>query len=574
MASPPETPHRRLKDARELSALAHPVRMGIIEHLSVSGPLTATELADRLDETPGQLLLAPAQAGRARVRRGGRRGHRAASGRGACPASASPGTTRRPARSSAGPPRRSARSRWAARSTASPRRAGASPRSRGSGRTPDAGSEYATWLTAAELQEMNDDVVAVLRRHLDRLHGPVAAAARVAAVRVRGVGRPDVPARRGADSRGDRPMKAAFTTPGFTRLYAGLTASMVGDSIMLLVLSMWVKTLTGSNAMAGLTFFFMVIPSLFAPLMGVWLDRVRRKPFLVWGNVASAVMVLPLVLVRDEGDVWIIWSVAFFYGISFVVLPAALNGLLKEMVPEDLLVDANASLQTTKEAFRIFGPLLGAALFALDRRLAGRSRRRGELRGRRRRHRLHPAARGAAPSPTTRTCWPRSSPASGTWWRDRVLANVLVGFGADDARARLLRGLDLRAPRRLREAGDVRRRVRHHPRRRCDRGWAVRGWLIRRTGEVAASAIGLVILALTMLGIAAARRPVVHAGVRGLHGRLVAAAHDRLPHPHPEAHAAGPDGAGLDRGRGRDVGARRGLPGRRRRPSCRCSTTG
>ena len=127
---------------------------------------------------------------------------------------------------------------------------------------------------------------------------------------------------------------------------------------------MWVKTLTGSNAMAGLTFFFMVIPSLFAPLMGVWLDRVRRQPFLVWGNLASAVMVLPLVLVRDEGDVWIIWAVAFLYGISFVVLPAALNGLLKEMVPEDLLVDANASLQTTKEAFRIFGPLLGAALFA------------------------------------------------------------------------------------------------------------------------------------------------------------------------------------------------------------------
>ena len=31
------------------------------------------------------------------------------------------------------------------------------------------------------------------------------------------------------------------------------------------------------------------------------------------------------------------------------------------------------------------------------------------------------------------------------------------------------------------------------------------GWLIRRAGEVAASALGLVILALTMLGIAAAR---------------------------------------------------------------------
>lgn len=159
-------------------------------------------------------------------------------------------------------------------------------------------------------------------------------------------------------------MRQAFGQPGFGRLFGGLTASMLGDSVMLLVLSMWVKTLTGSNSLAGLTFFFMVVPALFAPLIGVWIDRVRRKPLLVWGNLASAAVVAPLVLVRDEGDVWLIWAVAFGYGISFIVLPAALNGLLKELLPEHLLVDANASLQTTKEGFRLFGPLLGAAIFA------------------------------------------------------------------------------------------------------------------------------------------------------------------------------------------------------------------
>ncbi len=158
-------------------------------------------------------------------------------------------------------------------------------------------------------------------------------------------------------------MKQAFRQPGFTRLYAGLTASMFGDSVMLLVLSIWVKTITGSNAMAGLTFFFMVIPALLAPLLGMWIDRVRRKPFLVWGHVASGVCILPLVLVRGEGQVWIIWSVAMLYGLSSIVLPAALNGLLKELMPEELLVDANASLQTTKESFRLFGPLVGALLF-------------------------------------------------------------------------------------------------------------------------------------------------------------------------------------------------------------------
>ena len=55
---------------------------------------------------------------------------------------------------------------------------------------------------------------------------------------------------------------------------------------------------------------------------------------------------------------------AFLYGVSFVVLLAALNGLIKELTPDDLLVEANSSLQTTKEAFRLFGPLIGAALFA------------------------------------------------------------------------------------------------------------------------------------------------------------------------------------------------------------------
>jgi DNA-binding transcriptional ArsR family regulator len=43
---------RKLNDPRAMRAVAHPVRLGIMEQLSVHGrPMTATELADRLDET-------------------------------------------------------------------------------------------------------------------------------------------------------------------------------------------------------------------------------------------------------------------------------------------------------------------------------------------------------------------------------------------------------------------------------------------------------------------------------------------------------------------------------------------
>jgi MFS family permease len=160
-------------------------------------------------------------------------------------------------------------------------------------------------------------------------------------------------------------MRRAFTVRGFGRLYAGTTASMLGDSLMLIVMSMWVKTLTGSNGAAGLTFLFLTLPALFAPVLGTVVDRVRRRPFLVVANVASAVAMLPLLLVRGEEDVWVIYAVAFLYGISFVVVPAALNGLLKEMLPEDVLVEANASLSLTREALRLVGPVAGAAMFAV-----------------------------------------------------------------------------------------------------------------------------------------------------------------------------------------------------------------
>jgi len=159
-------------------------------------------------------------------------------------------------------------------------------------------------------------------------------------------------------------MKAALAVPGFRRLYGGLAASMLGDSLMLIVLSLWVKTLTGSNGAAGLTFLWLTLPALFGPALGYVVDKFPRRPFLVAANVASAAAVLPLVLVRDAADVWIIYCVAFFYGVSFVVVPAALNGLLKDLLPEELLVDANASLAVTREALRLGGPLAGAALFA------------------------------------------------------------------------------------------------------------------------------------------------------------------------------------------------------------------
>lgn len=43
---------RRISDARTLRALAHPVRVALVEELAFGGPATASELAERVGESP------------------------------------------------------------------------------------------------------------------------------------------------------------------------------------------------------------------------------------------------------------------------------------------------------------------------------------------------------------------------------------------------------------------------------------------------------------------------------------------------------------------------------------------
>ncbi|GIG61648.1 transcriptional regulator [Longispora fulva] len=47
-----ELPHRQVSDPAELRAFAHPLRIRLIEELLADGPATASQLADRVGESP------------------------------------------------------------------------------------------------------------------------------------------------------------------------------------------------------------------------------------------------------------------------------------------------------------------------------------------------------------------------------------------------------------------------------------------------------------------------------------------------------------------------------------------
>jgi Na+/melibiose symporter-like transporter len=145
---------------------------------------------------------------------------------------------------------------------------------------------------------------------------------------------------------------------------AGWTLSQFGDWAMIIVLAVWAKDLTGSNAAAGLTFFALSAPSLFSPLAGLLVDRVRRRPLLIAVYTLEAIAVLSLLFVHDRSDVWLLYAMAVFYGAAGTIGASARSALMTVTIPKDLLGDGNAIFQSVREGLRLIAPLIGAGIYA------------------------------------------------------------------------------------------------------------------------------------------------------------------------------------------------------------------
>jgi len=149
-------------------------------------------------------------------------------------------------------------------------------------------------------------------------------------------------------------------------LFGGQTLSMFGDWMMIIVLGIWAKTLTGSNSAAGLVFFVFALTGLVAPLGGLVVDRLPKRPLMIATHVSLAGVMCLLFLVTDRGDMWLLYTVTLLYGLGGDLFAAARGAMLKAMVPDELLGDANGLYQSIREGLRIVAPLAGAGIFAVS----------------------------------------------------------------------------------------------------------------------------------------------------------------------------------------------------------------
>ncbi|WP_430591717.1 MFS transporter [Humidisolicoccus flavus] len=162
-----------------------------------------------------------------------------------------------------------------------------------------------------------------------------------------------------------KPLRTSLRRAPFRWLTIGWFFTNFGDSALYLVLAIWVKNLTGSDAAAATVFVCLGLPALIAPFAGQLADRVSRRKLLIATNFSIAVIVLALLFVKSAEDIWIIYAVTLAYGTAAYLTAAAQAGLLRDMLPDEELGAANGFFQTIDQGLRIVSPLIGTGLYVL-----------------------------------------------------------------------------------------------------------------------------------------------------------------------------------------------------------------
>src|SRR5690349_263549 len=128
-----------------------------------------------------------------------------------------------------------------------------------------------------------------------------------------------------------------ITTRDFGLLWWGQVTSQVGEGLNKVALLWFVYELTGSALMIAMVGLLQTVPPLvFGPIIGVYLDRLRKKSVMVWVDVIRTVLTL---------------LIPALYGLGFL----SLEGLF-------ILIFLTSTVST------VFGPALVSAVPLLVRR--------------------------------------------------------------------------------------------------------------------------------------------------------------------------------------------------------------
>ena len=157
-------------------------------------------------------------------------------------------------------------------------------------------------------------------------------------------------------------------TRDFGLLWWGQVTSQIGEGLNKVALLWFVYELTGSAMMIATVGLIQTVPPLFfGPLIGVYLDRMRKKPVMIWIDLIRTLLTLLIPALYGWGHLNLegLFVLIFLTSMVSTVFGPALVSAVPSLVRRNELVSANALIQGTNNIGSLLGPAVSGILIAL-----------------------------------------------------------------------------------------------------------------------------------------------------------------------------------------------------------------
>ena len=166
-----------------------------------------------------------------------------------------------------------------------------------------------------------------------------------------------------------QPTRSLLRHADFLKLWTAETISQFGTQVSLLAIPLVAVTLLEATpfevAMLGTIEFLPFI--LFSLPAGAWVDRLRRRPILIAGDIGRALLLasIPVAYALDVLTIWQLYVVGFVAGTLTVFFDVAYQSYLPSLVDRDQLIEGNSKMEVTRTIAQTAGPALSGGLIGV-----------------------------------------------------------------------------------------------------------------------------------------------------------------------------------------------------------------
>ena len=161
---------------------------------------------------------------------------------------------------------------------------------------------------------------------------------------------------------------AALQGHDFALLWSGQTVSLVGDGVFSIALALETLRLSPKAGSLSLVLAARVVPTVLLLLFaGALTDRLSRRAIMLASDVLRGAVVAAIAALAGTGSlrVWLLVLLSALFGVGDAFFVPAFTALVPGILPDELLVQANALTGTSQLlAQALVGPALGGLLVA------------------------------------------------------------------------------------------------------------------------------------------------------------------------------------------------------------------